>query len=778
MWPKQCPVSILKHNPSSSSPNQHTPTNVEKLRGRPWGIGGHAANTFFVQFTFFGSVFALFLNALGMSKSEMGAVFSLIPFASLIALFISPWTGRFGYKRAFLTFFGSRKIITLFILFTPLIGSDSGRLIYVTIIVAIFALMRASAETARFPWMQEYIPKHIQGKYTATNNFFVAIAGVIAVTVAGYTLELFASDISSGSLTAYLYLITAGVIFGFISVWLFSFIPGGAPLSQVSASTDSATTDATAKPKRDLREAIRDRNFRNYLIGFGLIILATVPLNSFLPLFMRESVGLADSQVVYLQIGTLLATLLTSLVWGWAADRYGSKPVMLSGLCLRLFLPILWFILPTLPLDWRLNAALAIAFLQGMADMGWGIGSARLLFVDVVPSEKKADYMALYYTCLGLTGGISQLLGGTLIDASQSIAGQQFMGLSLDAYSPLLGLNLTLLVLSILILGRVRIEAQYTLRKFAGIFLRGNPFLAMGSLMRYQFAKNEEAAVKITEQLGRSRSLLTAEELLEALQDPRFSVRFEAIISIARMKPDPLLTQALIQILEGRELALSSLAAWALGRMGDADAIEPLTRALDSRYHSIQAHSARALGMLNASGLASDLLQRLEDETEDRGLRMAYSAALGRLGAVDATQTLLRTLHETENRGARVELTLHLARLIGRERAFIQRLRQVRSDLGTTAAQVMTTIHKRQRRLPQDPEALHTHFRNCIDAFANDDLARGIQEMSLSIERVQRTYSDDTARMILQECAQRLKEEGKERTEYILLALHILEHGA
>jgi len=345
-----------------------TPTNIEKLRGLPWGIGAHAANTFFVQFTFFGSVFALFLNALGMSKSEMGAVFSLIPFASLVALFIAPWTGRFGYKRAFLTFFGTRKIITIFLLFTPLIQGNSGRLIYVTIIVALFALMRASAETARFPWMQEYIPNHIQGKYTATNNFFVAIAGIIAVSAAGYTLDFFTQGNSTGNLAGYLYLITAGIIFGFISVWLFSFIPGGAPLPQMTEASDE-------KPKRNIRDAIGDTNFRNYLIGFGLIILATVPLNSFLPLFMRESVGLTDSQVVYLQLGTLFATLMTSLLWGWVADRYGSKPVMLSGLCLRIFLPFLWFILPTFSEPtWRLGGALGIAFLQGMADMGWGIG--------------------------------------------------------------------------------------------------------------------------------------------------------------------------------------------------------------------------------------------------------------------------------------------------------------------------------------------------------------------------------------------------------------------
>ena len=96
------------------------PTTIEKLRGIPWSIATFAANTFFVQFTFFGSVFPLFLAELGLSKGQMGFLFSLMPFLGLIAPFIGPWTARFGYKRTFLTFFGVRKIFTVMLLATPL----------------------------------------------------------------------------------------------------------------------------------------------------------------------------------------------------------------------------------------------------------------------------------------------------------------------------------------------------------------------------------------------------------------------------------------------------------------------------------------------------------------------------------------------------------------------------------------------------------------------------------------------------------------------------------
>src|SRR5215212_848852 len=104
---------------SSESLITKEPTNVDKLRGLPWSIAGDTGNTIFAQLIFFGSVFILFLDKLGLNKTEIGSLLSLIPFCGLVALFIAPAAARFGYKRTFVTFFGIRKIVTAFLLLTP-----------------------------------------------------------------------------------------------------------------------------------------------------------------------------------------------------------------------------------------------------------------------------------------------------------------------------------------------------------------------------------------------------------------------------------------------------------------------------------------------------------------------------------------------------------------------------------------------------------------------------------------------------------------------------------
>ncbi len=736
------------------------PTTIEKLRGLRWSIASNSANTVFVQYTFFGSIFVLFLNELGLSKGQIGFLLSLLPFTGLISIFIAPAVARFGYKRTYVTAWAGRTAVATFMLLTPWVAATYGldvTLIFISVTVAAFSLVRSIGMTANMPWVQEYVPDTMRGKYTATNNTFASVVGFAAVTLGGFVLGRIAG------LPGFVILISVGIVGGFASTWLASFIPGGAPVP-----------NRAEKKKRELGAALRDSNYMRYLVGVALLTLATVPLGSFLPLFMREEVGLSSGNIVLLQIGTLAGGLATSFLWGWAADRYGSKPVMLWGLLLRMSLPVLWMLMPRHS-SLSLYAALGIALFQGLADMGWGIGSARMLYVSIVPNAKRSDYMALYNAWTGIAGGISQLVGGQLLQASQGVTGQFFF-LTLNPYIPLFGLALVLPLVSLLIMRAIRLTESVGMGEFVGIFLRGNPFLAMTSLVRYHLAKDEQSTLLVTERLGQTRSRLAVDELLEALQDPRFNVRFEAIIAIARMPAEPRLTAALVEILHGSELALAVVAAWALGRVGDPTAYDPLVRGLDSDYRSIQAHSVRALGALGNPDVAAELMERLQGE-ENRGLQMAYASALGQLGATEAVQELLTLLRSTDNPGARLEVALAVGRLVGNENSFIQLARNVRSDPGTTLAQAVQGLKRRLNRGDADADALRSLLDQETAVLGHGEIEEGSRSLGQLIRQMPLEHFDPTAQAILSECADRLEESGADHIEYAILALHTLDAG-
>ncbi len=555
---------------------------TQKMRALPWSLAGGAANTVFAQFTFFGPVFVLFLNELKISSVQIGFLLSLLPFMGLVALFVAPTVARFGFKRTYLIFYTARKFITALLLVVPWVTLQFGpeaTLTFVALIVIGFGLCKAIAETGYFPWVQEFIPGSIRGKYTATSNVFSSLAAVVAVAIASYVLSL------PGGLERYQLLFAVAVVFGLLMVWLYSHVPGGAPV-------DRATTRPTTY--RDLLRTARDSNLLYYLAGIALITFGTGPLYSFLPLFMDGQIGLTESQIVLLSTATLIGGLVLSNLLGWSADRYGSKPVMLTGVVMLGILPLGWLLMPRAS-SASLIAALAIAFAQGIASTAWMVGSGRLLFVSIVPDDRKSEYMAVYYAAIGLMGGVSQLIGGGLLDAFSGISGQ-FLFISLDPFTPLMIAGIVLPLLSLLVFRRVRPDSDVSIGEYAGMFTHGNPIYALENMVRFYRARDERSMVVMTERLGLTHSPLTVDELLEALTDPRFNVRYEAIISIARMPPQPRLTKALTDVLEGTELSLSNVTAWALGRIGDSSAIPALRSGLDSNYRSVQAHCARALG--------------------------------------------------------------------------------------------------------------------------------------------------------------------------------------
>jgi MFS family permease len=166
--------------------------------------------------------------------------------------------------------------------------------------------------------------------------------------------------------------------------------------------------------------------------------------------------------VVILDTAVMVGGGISSLFWGWAADRVGSRPVLMPAALLSLLVPIGWLLLPR-----QTSHAVVwcggLYFAYGVASNGIAIGAGRLLFNSVAPREKSTAYMAIFYASLGLTGGIAPLLAGALLSAA---AGRR-IGIgsyTADGFGLLFLLALALLALGWWLYGRVKPDDQYTTR--------------------------------------------------------------------------------------------------------------------------------------------------------------------------------------------------------------------------------------------------------------------------------------------------------------------------
>ena len=351
------------------SPMRAEPSTSEKMRCLPWAIGHNATNTIFCQLTLFGPVFLLFLSDLGLPKTRIGLLLSLLPFWGLVAVFIAPAVARVGTKRTFVTFWTLRKLVVALFLLTPWVvqrfGLD-GAFFYIVLLVAMFALFRAIAETAALPWDQEIIPSPVRGQYYALSNIIAMLCGSLALAGASYLLDHVAG------IRRFAYVMGGGVLFGLISCGLALRLPGGAPRRKAGTAHI-----------RQMRVALLDRNFRLYLAGMGLLTLSGALL-FFMPLFFKEQVGLGEGQIARLGIASFAGVLLSSYLWGWTADRFGGKPVMLSSLSFSGLLLVGWVLMPRQS-AWSNTVAMALSFIGGTIGAATAAGGNRLLYVGVVP---------------------------------------------------------------------------------------------------------------------------------------------------------------------------------------------------------------------------------------------------------------------------------------------------------------------------------------------------------------------------------------------------------
>ena len=414
------------------------------MRGLRWLAGGEGFASS-AQVLVMTTPLVLFLDELGFSKSELGLVSSLVHLAGPLALIIAPTVERFGLKRTYVLFLGTRNIVMCGMILLPWIIPGLGfdvAVMYTAAVMGSFGLLRVVAETAFYPWMLEAIPNSVRGKYTAVSSMVATAARLLAVLGSGYVIG------QHTGLWRYQTLIAIGCCCGLVSVLIRLKVPGGEPRRERQSRVFQI---------QQLKDAVSDRNLMRYVAGMCLLILATHSWGTFAPLYLKDVVGLSQAEVVLLQTGTMVGGFTFSFLWGYAADRYGSKPVLVAGVVLIIGVPVGWLAMPVHS-AWSLYWAVTIALMSGVGEVAWNIGHMRLLYVSLVPPAKRMAYTATYYAIVEVTRFAGPLAAGLFLDYLQSPGGG--MGSSIPGiegpYQIYFAVGLVLLALSLQFLLRIR----------------------------------------------------------------------------------------------------------------------------------------------------------------------------------------------------------------------------------------------------------------------------------------------------------------------------------
>ena len=297
------------------------------------------------------------MDELGFDEKRIGILLSLIPFASVLAVLVTPLAVRFGVKRTFLSCFGVRYAIILGLLFTPFILDKFGTqkaFFWVMAILMVFAVLRAIGETAFTTWYPDLIPKAMLGRFSAISGTISMLVSIVTVLIASAIIKRF------DGIGKFQILIGIGSGLGLLGILCYGPLPGGRPVVREPIGGSHF---------RNMGVCLRDRNFLLFLGASGFVWLGTSAVFPFIALYTKKQIGLASDKVVLLEGCTYLGIFALSYLCGWLADRYGSRPLMITGVGMFMLLPILWFVMPR-GYTWSLYPALLISVLVGF---GWSL---------------------------------------------------------------------------------------------------------------------------------------------------------------------------------------------------------------------------------------------------------------------------------------------------------------------------------------------------------------------------------------------------------------------
>ncbi len=696
--------------PSVSPPPSQPQSDYHKLRRLPFLYGFTVLNGAAVLCTIQAPL-ALFSAELGLGEDQIGVLVGITPLFQVLGIAALPIITRFGSRIVA----GSSLITRYFFLFALLVApafSGQPTLVFLVILAGIagFSVMRAIAEAAIVPWSQEFLPRAVRGQVSG----LVAVAFVPVALIVSWLIQLWL-DAGSGIERFYPVFVT-GIVIGIAGAAMLFGLGGGAPRERSQAGFASF---------RRLSEPLADRNFLTFLYSSGTQYLVFIAVNVFMLLFFRERLGMSSGQLVLMAAFMPVGAAMGALGAGWFVDRYGTRAMRLALQTMQIaMLLALPFVTPAMP---ALEVVVACAFLLfGLAFQG-SIAVSNVYLLNNVPASAKESYMALHYSVDGLIGGGITFAAGWLL-TWLAVHPVTFGGQIFGNYETLFVIAAGVTASSAFAFFLLREDNAISVRDFVSHIAGGGTLRALWAIQVYSTETSEDRRRALAYGFGSIGNPLAKGELLDALSDPSFDVRHEAILSLGHLSADPQIVAALERVLDYEGLTeLQYAALTSLGRLRAIAAVDHVASVVGDPNPLLRARAIRTLGEMRSQAHLAAIRNRLAHDPE-RDCRLAAVSALGKLADRDSFDALIGTYLEQIRDGdnpvseprSKVVL-LALSKIASCEESFSQVWRREQSAPGTALPVVLERIAAGLRRRGHGSEG--DRVRALVDGSPSGDMA-------------------------------------------------------
>ncbi len=253
-------------------------------------------------------------------------------------------------------------------------------------------------------WLVDVVPERVRGRFFAQRNIAAGAVGIVLGIGAGKFVDFWTDAAIGPPLFAFAALLLVGALFGFRAV--------GRMRRMVEPQMPRKEEDLSFW--QTLRVPFRDPNFRQWFYFRVIFDFSMGIAGTFYGVYMLTQASLSFTFVSFLAVIATLMNFLSLKPWGVILDRFGNKPVLEICLFGKVVFAALWLF--TTPQTFWLYI---IIHLFGIFDGGNAVAIPNMTYT-LAPVERRANYIVVDGTLVGIAASISPLIGGALAVAASS----------------------------------------------------------------------------------------------------------------------------------------------------------------------------------------------------------------------------------------------------------------------------------------------------------------------------------------------------------------------
>ena len=326
---------------------------------------------------------------------------------------------RVGYKRFVVGGWTTRVMFIVGMALVP--GAtwlnEGSRLALIMALLFAFNLSRGISSCAWLPWITQWVPAAVRGRYLSVDQVCVNAASAMAFVLAAVLLGPTAGPWRFAMVFAF------SAIAGFGSLVFLQRMPDLPVPPEEDGGPGSVPWGALAAHPP----------FRRLLELNAAWSLAYGGLTTFIVSFLRSAGGLGERSVLLVMSLSFLGGLASYTVAAGRLERMGSKPVLGLTMAMGTAATLGWMLVAGGALSGGTAWPCVLAVAVGLCNALFSVANNRLAMATV-PAMGRNHFFAIFVVVWQLTLGISPVLWGVLLDAMGEWSGR-WLGMGWNRYS-------------------------------------------------------------------------------------------------------------------------------------------------------------------------------------------------------------------------------------------------------------------------------------------------------------------------------------------------------